>query len=88
MMIDPVSRFTNTSNGKPSLTNNWYNAVANPTDGNLSDIVAIVGGQWGNVPEATQNFSVDANHENALRLLEAAVDKDGQKIWRKDHVCE
>ena len=86
--LDPVSHFTNTSKGKPSLTNNWYNVVANPADRNWSDIVAIVGGQWGNVPEATQNFSVDANHENALRLLEAVVDKDGQKIWRKDHVCE
>lgn len=69
--LDPVSRFTFFIT-KPSKVGKWINVVASEEGWSFGDIVAGVGGAWGNVSTADLNISVtNADHEDVYSMLVA-----------------
>lgn len=77
--IDPVSRIWSRPGDLSDNVGTWIDVNATPSDGNASDLLARLGGKWGDWPDgrADDYYTVDANHENFRALMEAAPSSGG-----------
>ena len=73
--IDPVSRRWSRPGDLSNNVGTWIDVNATPSKGNASDLLARLGGKWGDWPDgrADDYYTVDANHENFRTLMEGAA---------------
>jgi pimeloyl-ACP methyl ester carboxylesterase len=67
--VDPVSRF---STHKRPKVKHWININAKPSHYNISDVIAWIGGKWGESPkeEVDEYYEVVTNHQRFDVMLE------------------
>ena len=81
--LDPVSHFTSDIT-KPSNVNDWTNVVASESGMSWGDVVAGIGGAWGeiNASGVTNIDATNADHEDVQEMLDALRDHN-MDLYRK-----
>ena len=81
--LDPVSHFTFDIT-KPSNVNDWTNVVASESGMSWGDVVAGIGGAWGeiNASGVTNIDATNADHEDVQEMLDALRDYN-MDLYRK-----
>lgn len=64
LTLDPVSRFSNGAGNKPSNVSSWTNIRTTGDSYGFNDLIADLGGQWGDVNGATNISAENVDHND------------------------
>ena len=88
LTLDPVSRFSNGAGNKPSNVSSWTNIRTTGDSYGFNDLIADLGGQWGDVNGATNISAENVDHNDPAGMLNYAKNNGYPNIWEQTHQCE
>ena len=85
--FDAVSNFTYNIT-PPSDVAEWYNIYVTGGNYGLGDLIADIGGHWGNIDGATNIGVPDIQHGDVAGMMNYVSENGYSNLWGLFHVCE
>ena len=85
--FDAVSNFTYNITPPPDVAE-WYNIYVTGGNYGLGDLIADIGGHWGNIDGATNIGVPDIQHGDVAGMMDYASENGYSNLWGMFHVCE